>query len=243
MKFSTFAASTLAILALGFADLQTHMLFAQTTPTGDWLDTTKPNWNQPGEEVPRSPAPTTLPAQSTHNWWTGAKSPNGPSILTSSQEEKQYFERCKSLVRPGTLAEDALVEDAGWVLFDQAHIFGEITVVMAMAAVDGMCRPNQYQAFVFSDGQFAGSLSPTLMDARTDGAIDTIEFAQAPSTTKKDSTSGMMVPYASFMRYQASDALCCPSAASDVIYALTIEEGKPVVVPQLPAQTIKTCSD
>ena len=242
MKLSTFAVSLLAALALGFSDLRGHVGLAQAAPSGAWLDSATPNWNQAGATVPQSPAPTSSSTQSTYNWWTGAGSPDGPSILTSSPEEKTYFERCKSFVRPGTLAEDTLLEDAGWVLFGQAHVFGKITVVMAMAAVDGMCRPSQYQAFVFVDGRFAGSLSPSLMDSRTDGSIETIQFVQDPQAPKNAPALGTMVPYASFRRYQASDPLCCPSATSTVIYGLDIDGDKPVAVPQLPAQTSANCS-
>lgn len=243
MKRSTFAALALAALAFGLADLQTPVQAAPAAaPSGSWLDKATPNWNQPGATLPRSPAPTSPSAQSVYNWWTGADSSDGPSILSSSPEDKQYFERCQSLLRPATLPEDKLLEEAGWVLFGQAHVFGKITVVMAMAAVDGMCRPNQYQAFVFSDGRFAGSLSPVLMDSRTDGAIDTIRFIQDSTTAKDASKETKMAPYASFKRYQTSDPLCCPSATSEVMYRLATENGKPVVAPQLPAQTSSNCA-
>ena len=140
MKLSTLAVSLLAALALGVSDLLGHVGAAQAAPSRAWLDSAAPNWNQAGAPVPQSPAPRSPAAQSPHNQWTGAGSPDGPSILTSSPEEKKYFERCKSFVRPGTLPEDTLLEDAGWVLFGEADVFGKITVVMAMAAVENGCR-------------------------------------------------------------------------------------------------------
>lgn len=243
MKLSPFSAATLAAVALLCADIRTSASLAQTKPSGAWLDKATPNWNRPGAAIPPSPAPTSPPEQPTHNWWTGANSPDGPSILASSPKEERYFERCKRLLRPATLAEDKALQDAGWVLFGQAHVFGKQTVMLAMAAVDGMCRPMQYQAFAFVDGRFAGTLSPGLMDSRTDGAIDTIRFVQDPSRTEQGATSGDMVPYASFRRYQESDPLCCPSATSDVTYGLTREDGNPVLTPQLPAQTSPNSSD
>jgi hypothetical protein len=39
------------------------------------------------------------------------------------------------------------------------------------AGYDGMCRPRQYQDFVFVGSVFAGTLSPQPMDSRTDGAL------------------------------------------------------------------------
>lgn len=37
-----------------------------------------------------------------------------------------------------------------------------------------MCRPRQYQAFVFVRGVFAGLLSPEMMGSRTDGALSQV---------------------------------------------------------------------
>lgn len=243
MKVPKTLTPILAALAVGVVALQPKLLLAQPAPSGGWLDQATANWNQPGAALPRSPAPKAASAKSTDNWWTDASSPDGPSIVTTSAEDKQYFERCKSLVRPATLPEDKLVEDAGWVLFGQAHVFGKVTIVTAMAAVDGMCRPSQYQAFVFSDGRFVGSLSPTLMSARTDGALDRIQFIQEAASQQKGAAAMQMVPYASFRRYKASDPLCCPSETSTVMYELANDGGNSVLVPQLPADTSANCSD
>ncbi|WP_462321469.1 LppP/LprE family lipoprotein [Halochromatium sp.] len=241
MRVSTLAVMALAALSLALADVETNRLLAQTAANGSWLDKKTPNWNQAGASIPRSPAPTSPSAEATHNWWTDATRPDGPVVLASSPEETEYFERCKSLVRPGTLPEDKLLQEAGWVLFGQAHVFGGLTVITGMAAVDGMCRPNQYQGFVFSGGQFAGSLSPTLMDSRTDGVLDTIQFVQDPAVAKGDSSSSAMIPAATFSRYKATDPLCCPSAASDVLYSLDDQDDEPLIIPQLPAQTSSNC--
>ena len=45
-----------------------------------------------------------------------------------------------------------------------------------MPLLDGMCRPNLYQDFVFVDGKFARTLSPSLMNARSDGASQKVRF-------------------------------------------------------------------
>ena len=39
-----------------------------------------------------------------------------------------------------------------------------------------MCRPWSYQVFVFVGERFAGTLSPVLMDARTDGAWQAVRI-------------------------------------------------------------------
>lgn len=239
MKLSPLPKPFLVMTGLALVLLGSHLARAatETETGGGWLDKKASNWNQPGAAIPRSPAPKQPSAAPTNNWWTNTDAPSGPSIMTSSADEASYFERCKALLRPATLPQDSLVEQAGWALFGQAHIFGKLTVVMGMAAVDGMCRPMQYQAFVFVDDRFAGTLSPTPMNSRTDGALNTIDFVQAPEAADQDSAASLMVPYATFRRYQESDALCCPSATSELTYLIKEDDHHPLVVPQLPAQT------
>ncbi|HIK44144.1 MAG TPA: LppP/LprE family lipoprotein, partial [Leptolyngbyaceae cyanobacterium M65_K2018_010] len=99
-----------------------------------------------------------------------------------------------------------------------------------MADADGMCRPRQYQVFVFTQGQFAGSLSPTPMDSRTDGSLVETNLYQQGYLS------------ASFNRYTPEDALCCPSASSLLFYQVETQQGWPVVVPQLPATTHPTAA-
>jgi heat shock protein HslJ len=80
-----------------------------------------------------------------------------------------------------------------------------------------MCRPNQYQDFVFVRGVFAGTLSPQLMDSRTDGALSQVSLQSATRLT---------VVYA---RYASADPLCCPSRTTSVIF--DIASDKPAVRP------------
>ena len=82
------------------------------------------------------------------------------------------------------------------------------TVLLAEASVDGMCRPWDYQAFVFVKGAFAGTLSPTLMDSRTDGALSEVRLL-APTSIEAVS-----------LRYADADPLCCPSRLSTVRYRI-----------------------
>jgi hypothetical protein len=97
-------------------------------------------------------------------------------------------------------------------------------VVRGAAGYDGMCRPRQYQDFVFVRGAFAGTLSPQPMDSRTDGAIGRV-FLQSDRRVT-----------AEFARYTAKDPLCCPSSSTTVEFAI---EGDPPIARALSASTSK----
>lgn len=170
--------------------------FAQTDPSGAWLDA-ETNWNTTGATVPESP----------------------------SFDDGNNLSNCELGVRPAALPEDAQVEAAGWTLTGAAQINGATTLVQGMADADGMCRPLKYQVFVFTDGEFTGTLSPTPMDARTDGSLIRYDLYR----------QGYIG--AVFARYQPSDALCCASATSRLFYQVETEAGQPLLVPQLPADT------
>lgn len=140
----------------------------------------------------------------TRNWNTG----NGV-VPTAPRGGNPIEGICKTQVRtPDSLA-DRAVTRAGWSLYGQAHVFGTVTVVTAMASVDGMCRPSQYNGFVFVGSRFAGTLSPTNSLARSDGALSHITIMEPTE---------MLVEFA---RYGENDALCCPSRTSLVTYSLT----------------------
>ena len=72
---------------------------------------------------------------------------------------------------------------------------------MAMSSADGMCRANGYQAFVFVNGAFAGTLAPHPMDARTLDSATDIEV--------------------DFARYNSVDPMCCPHSTSTMFYHVT----------------------
>jgi len=155
-----------------------------------WLDQTTANWNRPEASVPRAPV---------------------------AEGAAQNLTRCGEAGRPPTLVADRAVCAAGWTLFGPAQLFAATTVVMAMADVDGMCRPLRYQAFVFVDGRFAGTLSPVPMDSRTDGALGAVRLFRAAEMV------------ADFARYTSTDALCCPSRTSTVTYGIERSPRGPVV--------------
>ena len=71
-----------------------------------------------------------------------------------------------------------------------------------------MCRPRQYQYFVFRHGEFVGTLSPVLMDSRTDGALTRLNIVS------------MKQLRAEYSRYAPVDPLCCPSGRTTVLFEL-----------------------
>jgi hypothetical protein len=158
---------------------------------GAWLDSQPvANWNQAGMALPMAPPPGT---------------PIDPRFAARERT-------------PESNEDQALVAN-GWRLFTSYQAGWGIRVIPATAYYDGMGRPWQYQVFVFVDGVFAGTLSPQLMDSRTDGALD-----QAQLT---DSTS----MFAEFRRVAATDPLCCPSGSATVIYRIDRSPAGPVVAP------------
>jgi hypothetical protein len=169
---------------------------ADSQPSGTWLDENR-NWNQAGTPIPRAPV-----------------------------QEGDNLANCQHTVRPAVLPEDKLVEAAGWTLTDAAHIYGATTIVTGMADADGMCRPFEYQVFVFTNGQFSGTISPIPMNSRTDGSLFQLNLYR----------EGMID--ASFNRYRSGDAQCCASAESRVFYQVDTKTNPPLLIPQLPASTI-----
>jgi hypothetical protein len=156
-----------------------------------WLDQPLTNWNQAGMALPQAP-------------------PMDPA--TNPQ--------CLPQGRPVETDADQAVADAGWTLFGGYEGGWNTYVVRALSGYDGMCRPLGYNAFVFVDGQFAGTISPDLMNSRTDGAGDVRVFAA------KDAL------FAEFRRYSATDPLCCPSRSATVFYQVSRTAAGPVLVPQ-----------
>jgi LppP/LprE lipoprotein len=148
-----------------------------------WLDELKPaSWNKPGLPIPAAPR---------------IQGNVGP--------------RCRDLARPPQLEEDNRLRDQGWDLVGAYQGGWQILVIRATASYDGMCRPRQYQDFVFVRGVFAGTLSPQAMDSRTDGALGRV-FLQ--------SNNRLTAEYA---RYAATDPLCCPSRTTSVVFDIATD--------------------
>ncbi|MBK9153458.1 MAG: YbaY family lipoprotein [Chloracidobacterium sp.] len=155
---------------------------------------------------------------------------NGNGVVPNAPRNAGRIEGiCQDQVRQPESIADRAVTRAGWFLFGASQTYGAVTLVTAMADVDGMCRPNNYNAFVFVGNRFAGTLSPTPAGARSDGALGSVHLAGPRRIT------------AEFARYTSQDALCCPSQMSFVEYE--ISSGARAVVRVADVRTEAVCRD
>jgi hypothetical protein len=156
------------------------------TPAGNWLDSNSVTaWNRPGTPIPYAP------------------------------ERQNPDPRCRALTRTPQSDEDAQLRAHGWDLVGSPSGAKDIQVIAATADYDGMCRPRQYQSFVFAHGVFVGTLSPHLMDSRTDGALSQVIIESDRKLQAK------------YLRYAATDPLCCASRTTTVTFA--IDEDPPMI--------------
>jgi hypothetical protein len=146
-----------------------------------WLDEPKPrSWNRPGLSVPAAP-----------------------------KVQGAVDRRCRAQARPPQLEEDTRVRGQGWDLIGSYQGGWQILVIRGAAGYDGMCRPRQFQDFVFVRGAFAGTLSPRPMESRVDGAIGRV-FLHSDRQLS-----------AEYDRYFPTDPLCCPSRTTRVVFEVT----------------------
>ena len=126
---------------------------------------------------------------------------------------------CGASARRADTPEDAALMAAGWTLYHGYQAGYGVLVIWALSGYDGMCRPMGYQAFVFGDGAFAGTIAPAPMDSRTDGSAQAVQLLSGDIT-------------ATFSRYAPNDPACCPSRP-DVRVGYIVERGPsgPVLVP------------
>jgi hypothetical protein len=153
-----------------------------------WMDHAQPaSWNQPGLPIPTAP-----------------------------EVEGNTDPRCKAQARPPQTAEDKRVRERGWDLSGGYQGGWQLLVIGGAAGYDGMCRPLQYQYFVFTRGRFVGTLSPHPMDSRTDGALSRVYLQNDRQVTVE------------YLRYSPTDPLCCASATTTVVFVFADEVMRPV---------------
>jgi hypothetical protein len=169
---------------------------AAQSPEPTWLDRPISNWNVPGRAIPRAAI-------------------NGETIA-------EIAKRCALLpVKRNTPAE-RMVADAGWLpfhMFDRQIVQRDVEIVGGLAGADSMCRPVDFNVFVFVGGRLAGTLSPGDMASRTDGSI-----AGGIRLAEDDTIA------AEFARYIETDPLCCASGRVTVRYRIDRTVTPPVVV-------------
>jgi LppP/LprE lipoprotein len=148
--------------------------------SASWLDEAKPaSWNEPSLPIPAA-----------------------PSIQGDTNP------RCKELARPPQLQADERLRERRWQLVGAYQGGWQILVIRGTAGYDGMCRPRQYQDFVFVRDAFVGTLSPQPVDSRTDGALGRVFIESGARLTVE------------YERYGASDPLCCPSRTTRVVFEI-----------------------
>ena len=147
----------------------------------------------------------------------------GRSMPAAPQMQGNEDPRCRQLARPAELEEDKRVREQGWNLVGAYQGGWQIVVIRGTAGYDGMCRPLGYQDFVFVRGVFAGTLSPHPMDSRADGALDRVAVQDGSRLA------------AQYERYAATDALCCPSRTTSVVFEIATD---PPTVRPVSASTV-----
>ena len=170
---------------------------AAQTPEPTWLDRPMSNWNVSGRAMPRAAI-------------------NGETIAEISK-------RCALLPVMRSTSGERMVADAGWLpfhMFDRQIVQRDVEILGGLAGADGMCRPVDFNVFVFVGGHLAGTLSPAEMVSRTDASI-----AGGIRLADDDTIA------AEFARYIETDALCCPTGRVTVRYRIDRKATPPVVVP------------
>jgi len=160
--------------------------------------------------------------------WLDAEAPSafnqrGAAVPAAPVVESNDDPRCRESERPAETHEDRLVMAKGWRLFHAYEAGWEIKVIWALSGYDGMCRPLGYQAFVFAKSAFAGTLSPTPMDSRTDASLFSVRLFGP--------VVGPDPLVATFDRYAQSDPLCCPSRKTVVRYRVDRSQAVPLLLP------------
>jgi hypothetical protein len=171
------------------------LLLTPMSSQAAWLDADAPtSWNQRGSAL--------------------------PSVLNVQGNDDP---RCRATERPAETREDRALTARGWRLFHEYQAGWEVKVIWALSSYDGMCRPWGYQAFVFVGGAFAGTLSPSPMNARTDASLFSAQLLAA--------RVGGDPLVATFHRYADSDPLCCPSRQTVVRYRVDRSQRAPLLIP------------
>lgn len=141
----------------------------------------------------------------------------GMSIPNAPMSDPSNNARCISQTRPVETLEDYDLSESGWMLEGAYQAGWGTTIVWGISGFDGMCRPLGFNYFVFQYGTFAGTLSPTLMNSREDGQLSRVFLNDGRIT-------------AGYVRYTPSDALCCPSSTTTLMFTIQTVGGSPVVV-------------
>jgi len=169
----------------------------------------------PAARAPTSAVPGTAP-NTTSSWLDDSKpgswSIPGAAIPRAPRAAGTTDPRCRALARPAESSTDKQLTAQGWDLIGAYQGGWGVLVLQGAASYDGMCRPQSYQEFVFVRGVFAGTLSPGTMDSRTDGSLNRVAL------------QGDRRLVADYAPYARSDALCCPSRTTSVVFEIATDQ-------------------
>ena len=147
------------------------------------------------------------------------------AILQTEKMPAGELAQCGKFVRQPTLPADKLLAKYGWTLVGPAQVYGKTTVVSWAQGFDGMCRPRGFQTLVFVGNRVAGTLSPGPMDSRTDGSLVNVKMTSETTLT------------AEYVRYRASDALCCPYKVEAVTFVIKPDGANFLLTPETKTQS------
>ena len=135
------------------------------------------------------------------------------AISQTKKISADELKRCPVTIRQPSLPQDFLLTKMNWTLVGAAQVHGKTTIIGTAGAFDGMCRPLEFEMRVFVGNRVAGTLSPGPTNARTDGSLVSVKMTSERSLT------------AEYLRYRASDPLCCPYKTEAVTFVIKPEAG------------------
>ncbi len=155
-----------------------------------------------------------LDQKSMSNW-------NSSALPQTKKISPAELKRCADEVRQPSLEADTILMKKGWTLLgNPTDVNGDTAVVSVAGAFDGNCRPLKSQTFVFVGSKLAGTLSPALMNSRTDGSLTNVKLNSATTLT------------AEYARYRTSDPLCCPWKTQEVSFVIKQNGGNYLLTPR-----------
>jgi hypothetical protein len=123
--------------------------------------------------------------------------------------------RCQATERQPETNEDRAVAAAGWRLYGESEAGWGTRLIWGLSGYDGMCRPMGFQVHVFLNERFVGTLAPQPMNSRSDGALQSTAL-----TAPIPGAAGRIA--ATYSRFTAQDALCCPSSTTEVQFRIQL---------------------
>ena len=119
-----------------------------------------------------------------------------PRAAINGETISEIAKRCALLPVMRSTSGERIVADAGWLpfhMFDRQIVQRDVEILGGLAGADGMCRPVDFNVFVFVSGRLAGTLSPADMASRTDASIaggirlaeDELSPPSSPATSKR----------------------------------------------------------